>query len=131
MWRRRLARLIREARRRERAGDTAWFARLAEYGEMIAATEIENHRQFDRTIRRGGTAIRAQKRASAAGNTPKKAAADEVVLSKFAAWRRKVASQLQGLSAAELVRRYHTVKRPAERERRRLNALLKSGAISK
>jgi hypothetical protein len=128
-WRRRLARMIRQARKRQRVKDWDWFAWLWEYCSMVSATIRDDFRQFDKTIIRGGKAMKQVKAASKAANAPKKARADAKVLEKFAVWRRKVAAALHGLTTAQQVRKYHITQRPAPRDKRRLNALLKAGAI--
>lgn len=128
-WRRRLARMIRQARKRQRVKDSDWFAWLCEYGSMVSATIQDDFRQYDKTIIRGGKAMKQVKEASKAANDPRKASADAKVLGKFTNWRNRVNRMVESLSVAEQVRKYHATQRPPIRERRRLNAMLKAGAI--
>ncbi len=51
-WRRRLARLSKEVRKRQRTNDLDWFWWLTEYATMVAATIHEDYQQFTPALMR-------------------------------------------------------------------------------
>lgn len=128
-WRRRVARMIREARRRERAKDWDWFFWLREYSTAVSATVRDGYRQYDKAIIRGGNAMKQVRALNSNANALRKAQVDARVLREFGEWRRKVVAALSGLTVAQQVRKYHIVQCPSPRDKRRLNALLKAGAV--
>jgi hypothetical protein len=79
-----------------------------------------------------GRDARRVKAAQKESNKNRKSKADQEVLAAYHAWERRVAAQLSGADASKRVKLYLKVKdreQLADRQRRRLRALLKSGAI--
>jgi hypothetical protein len=62
-------------------------------------------------------------------NEKRKTGADAEVLATFRAWEKSCVGVLNGLSVSQRVEKYITTQRPTDRQRRRLHALSKAGAI--
>ena len=72
------------------------------------------------------------KAARGKANSNRKSKADQEVLAAYRAWEKAVAAVLSGMDASERVRRFLKAKNRrqlTDRQRRRLRALLKAGAI--
>lgn len=135
LFRRTLARLIREARARERRQDWDWFWWLNEYGLLVSQDIRDDFDElYTPAIEAHGANVRRRQRNQRLANDRRKAEADDEMLKHFCEWQRRVRMALkvrgQPMTAAERVRKYiATGQVPADRKKRRIHALLKADKI--